>query len=250
MKRNYQENYSNISNEMYEVNSRKIKANKTIIVLQDYLNSTVNLNLLDIGSSTGIMTNEYSKHFKTVTAIDIDSKAIQYAKERFKTRNITFINSPIEEANFQPESFDVITCSHIYEHVPSSEILMEHIYNLLKPGGVCYFAAGNKFQIIEPHYKLPFLSYLPKKAADQYIKIFTNQEEYYEKHYSLKNLKKLTSKFKVVDYTLEIIKSPSKYSSTEMLKENTLKYIIINLLSKILYPIIPTYIWILEKPKK
>ena len=142
MKRNYQENYSNISNEMYEVNSRKIKANKTIKVLQDYLNSTVNLNLLDIGSSTGIMTNEYSKHFKTVTAIDIDSKAIQYAKETFKTRNITFINSPIEEANFQPESFDVITCSHIYEHVPSSKILMEHIYNLLKPGGVCYFARG------------------------------------------------------------------------------------------------------------
>lgn len=250
MKRNYQENYSNISNEMYEVNSRKIKANKTIKVLQDYLNSTVNLDLLDIGSSTGIMTNEYSKHFKTVTGIDIDSKAIQYAKETFKARNITFINSPIEEANFQPESFDVITCSHIYEHVPSSEILMEHIYKLLKPGGVCYFAAGNKFQIIEPHYKLPFLSYLPKKKADLYIKIFTNQKEYYEKHYSLKNLKKLTSKFKVVDYTLEIIKSPSKYSSTEMLKESTLKYIIINLLSKILYPIIPTYIWILEKPKK
>lgn len=78
---------------MYEVNSRKIKANKTIKVLQDYFNSIVNLDLLDIGSFSGIMTNVFSKHFKTVTGIDIDSKAIQYAKETFKARNLNFINS-------------------------------------------------------------------------------------------------------------------------------------------------------------
>ena len=68
-----------------------------------------------------------------------------------------------EELDLPKASIDVITCSQIYEHVPSDKNLMKVIIGLLKPGGVCYFAAGNRFKIIEPHYKLPFLSYLPKK---------------------------------------------------------------------------------------
>ena len=44
----------------------ELKANKTILILKDYLKSTSKLTLVDIGSSTGIMTNEYAKCFKTV----------------------------------------------------------------------------------------------------------------------------------------------------------------------------------------
>ena len=37
---------------------------------------------------------------------------------------------------------------------------------MLRPGGVCYFAAGHALQVIEPHHRLPFLSLLPRRAAD------------------------------------------------------------------------------------
>ena len=51
---------------MYDQDERIKKANKTIAVLKDYLKEISTLTLLDIGSSTGIMTNEYAKHFKNV----------------------------------------------------------------------------------------------------------------------------------------------------------------------------------------
>ena len=142
----------------------------------------------------------------------------------------------------------MITCSQIYEHVPSDKKLMEEILRLLKPGGICYFAAVNRFKIIEPHYQLPFLSFLPKKAANIYIRIFTKYDLYYENLKSLRNLKKLVSDFEIVDYTLEVIKNPSRYFADNMLKEKTIKYYIYNLIAKILYFMIPTYIWILKKP--
>ena len=41
---------------MYKQDER-IKANKTVAILKDYLKKFL---LLDIGSSTGIMTNEYA----------------------------------------------------------------------------------------------------------------------------------------------------------------------------------------------
>jgi len=248
MSKKYQFNYSNLSPSMYIENERIKKANKTVLVLKDYLNDISSLNLLDIGSSTGIMTNEYSKHFRDVTGVDLDTKAVQYSINKYKNHNLKFICSPIEEINIPDSFFDVITCSQIYEHVPSDKKLMEDIFRLLKPGGVCYFAAGNRFKIIEPHYKLPFLSFLPKKAGNFYIRLFTKHEFYYENLKSLRNLKKLVSRFEIIDYTLKIIKYPSKFSANEMLLEKTLKYYLFNFLAKIFYFIIPTYIWILKKP--
>ena len=76
-----------------------------------------------------------------------------------------------DEGNLPMKKFDVITCSHIYEHVPNAHLLIDEIYELLKPGGVCYFAAGNKYKVIEGHYKIPFLSYFPKKISNFYLKI-------------------------------------------------------------------------------
>ena len=248
MDKKYQLNYSDLKPSMYTEHERIKKANKTISVLKDYLNDISSISLLDIGSSTGIMTNEYAKHCKDVTGVDLASTAVQYSTNQYKRENLKFICAPIEEIDFPDSSYDVITCSQIYEHVPSDKKLMEEILRLLKPGGVCYFAAGNRFKIIEPHYKLPFLSFLPKKAANLYIKIFTNQDLYYENLKSLRNLKKLVSKFEIIDYTLKIIKYPSRYSADDMLLEKTLKYYLFNAIAKVFYFMTPTYIWILKKP--
>ena len=72
MTKNYQFNYSEISESiesMYDSKKRILKAKKTIKILKDYLKETKEYNLLDIGCSTGIMTNEYSKHFKEVIGL-------------------------------------------------------------------------------------------------------------------------------------------------------------------------------------
>ena len=251
MQRDYQYNYSEQSNKassMFDVEGRIEKAKKTISVLKTHLGDISNLKLLDIGSSSGIMTNEYSKHCKEVIGIDIDSKAVKFANENFKTDILKFIDTPLEEYSYENSSFDIITCSHIYEHVPSDKVLMDNIYKLLKPGGVCYFAAVNRFTIIEPHYRLPFLSYFPKKISNIYISLFTDHEMYYENLKSCRNLKKLVHEFKITDYTLEIIGNPSRYSASNMIKEKSLKYYLINLIARISYFIIPTYVWILTKP--
>jgi len=248
MDKKYQLNYSDLKPSMYIEHERIKKANKTISVLKDYFNEISFLSLLDIGSSTGIMTNEYAKHFQEVTGVDLDTKAVHYSINQYKRENLKFICAPIEKIDSPDSSYDVITCSQIYEHVPSDKKLMEEILRLLKPGGVCYFAATNRFKIIEPHYNLIFLSFLPKKAANLYIRIFTNHDLYYENLKSLRNLKKLVSKFEIIDYTLKIIKYPSRYSADEMLLENTLKYFLFNAIAKVFYFMVPTYIWILKKP--
>ena len=118
MKKNFQYDYANLSESvesLYDTKSREIKANKTILILKNYLKDVSNLKLLDIGCSTGIMTKEYAKHFSEVTGVDIDSQAIKYASRKYKFDNLIFKETPIEENTFNDQIFDVITCSHIYD---------------------------------------------------------------------------------------------------------------------------------------
>ena len=94
----------------------------------------------------------------------------------------------------------MVVCAHVYEHVPDARRLMAEIWRLLRPGGVCYFAAGNRLSIMEPHYRLPFLSWLPPSAADRYLRVTGKGNSYYERHATLWGLKRLTRDFTVIDY--------------------------------------------------
>ena len=62
---------------MFEVDGRLKKAKKVIKILQKHLGELSNKNLLDIGCSSGIMTDYYADFFQEVDALDIDQKAIQ-----------------------------------------------------------------------------------------------------------------------------------------------------------------------------
>ena len=243
---NYQEDYSSLQPLMFNEESRTNKARKTVAVLKDYFGKIDDKIVLEIGCSTGIITNYFADYFSKIDGIDIDKKAIEYANLNNKKTNVLFQAVPIEEFESN-KNYDVIVCSHIYEHVPDSRVLLDNIYRLLKPGGVCYFAARNKFQPMEPHYNLLFLSYLPKSISNLYLKITKKGDFYYENHLSLRNLKKLVSKFVIIDYTLKIINEPSKFYSEDMIRTKGLLHKLMKLFARVFFFFIPTYIWILKK---
>ncbi len=245
--KNDQHNFSSSYSQMFDFEVRVKKSKKAINVITDHLHETKDLNLLDIGCSTGIMTNEYSKYFNKTVGIDIDKEAINYAVENFTNKTLTFLEASYDDKKIGKDRFDVITCSHIYEHVDNPKDLLQTIYKLLKPGGICYFVGGNRYKIIEPHFKLPFLSFLPKKIGKLYIRIAKKDGDYYQKHLSLFNLKKIVRMFKIYDYTIETIRNPAKYYSDDIIQEGSFKQAAYILIAKIFYFLVPTYIWILKK---
>jgi ubiquinone/menaquinone biosynthesis C-methylase UbiE len=246
-KNKYQLNFSDNYKILFDEKSRLQKANKIIAVLNDFLGQLKNLKLLDVGSSTGLITYHLSKYFFDTIGIDIDEKGVKYAKEHFENEHLHFYVQDSMNIQFPDNSFDVINCTHIYEHVPDSKRLMNEIYRVIKSGGICFFAAGNRFAFIEAHYKLPLLSIVPKWIANRYIRLFGRADFYYEKHLTYWGLKKLVSKFEIIDYTIKIIKKPEQYFATEMVKANSITQYIYLIVLKIAYWICPTYIWILRK---
>jgi 2-polyprenyl-3-methyl-5-hydroxy-6-metoxy-1,4-benzoquinol methylase len=248
--RGYQFDYSKLlPDAMYDQSAREKKAKTMVTVFSDYFQSDLkSFSLLDLGCSTGFIANYLAEHFGEVAGIDIDEPAIDFARRQFERDNLQFLKSNSQKIKFPPNTFDAIVCAHIYEHVPDAHMLLGEIFRVLKPGGVCYFAAGNRLNVMEPHYHLPFLSILPRPLAHIYVRAARKSKYYYEKHLTYWGLKRLVCKFERIDYTKKIIRHPERFEASYMLKPNTRKAKLAQIIVNHAYGLCPTYIWLLRKP--
>ena len=51
--------------------------------------------------------------------------------------------------SFPDKTFDVVICTQTNEHLPGAQTMHKDISRVLKPGGICYFAAGNRITLME-----------------------------------------------------------------------------------------------------
>ena len=245
----YQCGYSKMHPDvMYDIEMRQQKSKKMLAVLDEYYSGKLEeLSVLDIGCSTGIISSYLSQRFASLVGIDIDESAIEYAIKKYPFGNLKFYVRDAMNTGFADESFDVVICAQVYEHIPDSYQLLAEIRRVLKPEGICYFAAGNRLNFMEPHYKLPFLSVIPKPLAHLYLRILKRGKFYYENHLTYWGLKRLVSQFDVIDYTTRIVNDPWEYHATEMVKPNSFKQKVAIQVIRVAYWLCPTYIWLLRK---
>jgi 2-polyprenyl-3-methyl-5-hydroxy-6-metoxy-1,4-benzoquinol methylase len=234
---------------MFDIVQRERKARTMVAVMEDFISRPLwELSLLDVGASTGIIGNCLSGSFRKVIGVDIDESAITYANATYNKENLEFRVADALRLPFSNESFDVVICSQIYEHVPDPAKMFEEIFRMLKRGGVCYFAANNRLALNEPHYNLPFLSLLPRSLAHKYMRLTGKGSHYYEEHLSYWGLESLTKRFRRVDYTLKTVFEPEKYCTDYMIRPNSLKARSARIVLKYFYWASPAYIWLLQKP--
>jgi ubiquinone/menaquinone biosynthesis C-methylase UbiE len=251
-KRDYQYDFSMSSIAMHDIVKREKKAATMVAVFQDYFDVPLrNLDVIDVGASTGIIDAFLADHFGSVVGIDIDTTAIDLAKEAFhEKRNLSFRQGDAMHLQFPDESMNVAICSQVYEHVPNARKMMDEIYRILRPGGICYFAASNRLMWNEPHYNLPLLSVIPRPLAHWYIQLSGKAHYYHELHFSYWGLMRLVKDYQVIDYTAKMISNPKKYGITYMLDDDSIKARIAWAVVRYAYWLSPGYIWLLKKPSK
>lgn len=235
---------------LYETNGRLKKADKVLAVCRHFsVRPIEKLTCLDLGASTGIMTERFAEHFKRVVALDVDRVGLKSGKANSLRENIEYICSDGTETALADNSVDVVICNQIYEHVDNQAELMAEIYRILKYDGFCYFGAGNRFVLIEGHYFLPFLSWLPPKLADIYMKLMGKKAVYDVKLLSLRRLKRLTHNYWRHEYTRLIFDNPESFCAEDVVRSGNLISKLPRWIFFLIYPWLPAWVWVLTKKK-
>ena len=199
------------------------------------------LRVVDCGCSGGIIADALHGAGATVIGLDIDAPGLQGARTRFGA-SATFICADSERIPLASGSVDVAICNHIYEHVVHPDRLFAELRRVIHPNGMLYLGLGNRLGVMEPHYRLPFLSWLPRPLAHRYVRITGKAQHYHEEFATRSGLRELCAGLHVWDYTLSLLAEPARFAARDAVPGWASR--IPSALLRALLPIVPTYIWV------
>ncbi|MBL4773418.1 MAG: bifunctional 2-polyprenyl-6-hydroxyphenol methylase/3-demethylubiquinol 3-O-methyltransferase UbiG [Alcanivoracaceae bacterium] len=119
-------------------------------VRTDYVNQFVDLNkktLLDVGCGGGVFSEAMAANKAIVTAIDLAEESLEVAKLHLyeSGHKIDYIKQSVEDfAEKHENSFDVIVCMEMLEHVPDPQSIINACDKILKPGGWLFLSTINR----------------------------------------------------------------------------------------------------------
>lgn len=127
--------------------------------------------MLDMGSGLGTICVPASRHVRSVVAVDTDPASLARSREwaeREGRTNLTFLVRSL--LDLPRDSFDIVICSDVIEHVEDQDGVAASLVRSLGPEGVYYLSTNNRWWPMEGHFGLPFLSWLPRRWADRYVR--------------------------------------------------------------------------------
>lgn len=148
--------------------SRRLKAIK-IERLLDLASRSQPIRMLEIGTGSGGIAHYFATH----PHIRIETDAVDVVDNRLVTDAYRFTLVAGTKLPYADESFDVVLTNHVIEHVGDKNAQREHLREVgrvMRKNGVGYLAVPNRWSLVEPHYKLKFLSWWPHAWRSPYLK--------------------------------------------------------------------------------
>jgi len=158
-----------------DLTSRERKAQKIEQLLN--LRPSETLRLLEVGTGSGGIAH----YFATRSALKCDVVAVDVRDNRvvrdgYEYRQVEGVDLPFDTA-----SFDVVISNHVMEHVGATDAQRRHVaelHRVLRPDGIAYLAVPNRWMLVEAHYHLAFLSWLPEAWRTPYLRWSGQGAEY------------------------------------------------------------------------
>lgn len=164
------------SHAVLDVSSRESKARK-IEALLGLTPSDRSSRLLEVGTGSGGIAHYFGTHPKLRCEVDtVDVSDTRQIHDGYRFTQVDDVALP-----FADECFDVVISNHVIEHVGDAITQVRHLTELrrvIKPNGIGYLAVPNRWQWVEPHYRLAFLSWLPERWRTPYLRLRNRGSQY------------------------------------------------------------------------
>ena len=152
-----------------DLRSRDAKARK-IEKLLSLQHCDLPLKILEVGTGSGAIASYFGCHPTLRCDVEaVDVRDTRQSTEGFRFQRVAGVDLP-----FPDGAFDVVISNHVIEHVGDQHAQKKHLAELrrvIKAHGLGYLAVPNRWQVVEPHYKLAFLSWLPERLRSPYVRM-------------------------------------------------------------------------------
>ncbi len=195
--------------------------------------------ILDVGTGSGVIGQAVATELKgRCIHMDVD--------DRFSIRPHPFVVASGQYLPFRDQTFNFVVANHVIEHMDNQEWFLREIRRVLKEEGVCYLATPSKHGIFEPHYKMPFLSWLPTRWADRAVRLAQRGRSFAVRPLSSKRLRWLATQagLEATQLTMDIILFPYRYRRDGLAAR--LGSLLPKRLVALLLPFAPTQVWALQ----
>lgn len=130
-----------------------------------------NARVLDVGAGMGGFAVAMQRTGQCITALDYNFAYCEIARTRARRYdfNLAALVGAGEALPFAASSFDVVTCWDVLEHVHAPTKLLSEIARVLDDQGVAFMTVINRLALVDPHYHLRFVNYVPRSLGEKYV---------------------------------------------------------------------------------
>lgn len=148
---------------------RRRKARK-IVALVERRRPMAGARALEVGTGSGAIAAELAR----ATGPDGAVESIDTVDTRMEVGGYGFRTTEGVRLPFDDGSFDVVVSNHVVEHVGDrgdQAVHLAELVRVLAPGGVAYLATPTRWSLVEPHFKVPLLSWPPRRLRDRVVRL-------------------------------------------------------------------------------
>ena len=223
--------------------SRMKKGMKIIAALQSKT-GLPGRRVLEVGTGSGIIANCLSAAVGSggsVVAVDV-------VDQRQVTDGYDFELVADTDLPYADATFDIVVSNHVFEHLGGVGRQADHlreVRRVLRDDGFVYFAVPNRWAVVEPHYRLAFLSWLPPTLRSAYLRAAGRGSAYDCAPPSHRRLVAMFARARLrhEQFTFQAMRIMAAVEDPPPRVRRWLEAPL--LLQKALYPVIPTLVFIL-----
>jgi len=156
--------------------SRRLKGRK-IERLLDLPDGGEMPRLLEVGAGSGGI----SHYFATGASRRYQVEAVDVVDNRQNAEGYGFRLIDGTDLPYPDTCMDVVISNHVIEHVGGEHEQSNHlaeIRRVMKRDGVGYLAVPNRWMVVEPHYRLAFLSWWPEGMRSGWLRLWRKGKHY------------------------------------------------------------------------
>lgn len=106
--------------------------------------------ILEIGFGEGYGTHLLAQHLDSITALDVNKEAVEYANDKYGDKNCSFVQYDGDALPFSDDKFDAVVSFQVIEHIEDDHDFIRELHRVLKNGCSAILTTPNRETRLKP----------------------------------------------------------------------------------------------------